>query len=79
MPLFLSSRGQRISIRSIEVIIKNYANNALPDRKITSGAFRKMYKNKLYQETKDVYLVASVLGFSHKHLRLDRLDNEIQI
>lgn len=79
MPLFLSSRGQRISIRSIEVIIKNYANNALPDRKITSGAFRKMYKNKLYQETKDVYLVASVLGYSHKQLLLDRLDNKIQI
>lgn len=60
--LFLSSRRRRLSVRSIEVLIKKYAQRSLPLKKITPHKLRSTYATQLYKETGDIYLVAEALG-----------------
>lgn len=60
--LFLSSRNTRLSVRSIEVIIKKYAASSLPGKHITPHKLRATYATQLYEETGDIYLVAESLG-----------------
>lgn len=60
--LFLSSRKQRISVRSVQVLVKKYAQTVTTLKKITPHKLRSTYGTNLYQETGDIYLVADVLG-----------------
>lgn len=60
--LFLSLRKKRIAVRSIEVLVKKYAQIVTPLKKITPHKLRSTYGTALYQETGDIYLVADVLG-----------------
>ena len=60
--LFLSSRLTRISIRSVEVMVKKYSQTVTTLKKITPHKLRSTYGTSLYQETGDIYLVADVLG-----------------
>lgn len=60
--LFLSSRKQRLSVRSIEYLVKKYAASSLPGKHITPHKLRATFATQLYEETGDIYLVAGALG-----------------
>jgi site-specific recombinase XerD len=62
--LFLSLRNQRIGVRTIENMVKKYAQNVTPYKHITPHKLRSTYGTNLYRETGDIYLVADVLGHS---------------
>lgn len=64
--LFLSSRKTRLCARSIEIIIKKYAQKAIPNKHITPHKLRATYATDLYNATGDIYLVAENLG--HKDI-----------
>lgn len=68
--LFLSSQRKRISVRSVENLVKKYASVTTPLKKITPHKLRSTYGTALYQETGDIYLVADVLG--HKDVNTTR-------
>jgi len=60
--LFLSNQRRRISVRSVENMVKKYARITTPLKKITPHKLRSTYGTSLYQQTSDIYLVADVLG-----------------
>lgn len=60
--LFVSSQKKRMSVRSMEYLVKKYAKVATPLKKITPHKLRSTYGTNLYKETKDIYIVAEVLG-----------------
>lgn len=60
--LFLSLRGNRMAVRSIEVMVKKYCTMINTNKKITPHKLRSTYGTALYKETGDIYLVADVLG-----------------
>ncbi|MCI8889018.1 MAG: tyrosine-type recombinase/integrase [Hungatella sp.] len=62
--LFLSLQMKRMSVRSVENLVKKYAKIVTPLKKITPHKLRSTYGTTLYQETGDIYLVADVLGHS---------------
>lgn len=62
--LFLSLQRKRISVRSVEKMVKKYAQLVTPLKKITPHKLRSTYGTSLYRETGDIYLVADVLGHS---------------
>lgn len=62
--LFLSLQKKRISVRSVENLVKKYAKIITPLKHITPHKLRSTYGTALYQETGDIYLVADVLGHS---------------
>lgn len=62
--LFLSLQKKRIHVRSVENLVKKYAQIAAPRKKITPHKLRSTYGTTLYRETGDIYLVADVLGHS---------------
>ena len=68
--LFLSMQMKRISVRSVEKLVKKYASRVTTLKKITPHKLRSTYGTALYQETGDIYLVADVLG--HKDVNTTR-------
>ena len=62
--LFLSLQMKRLTVRSVENLVKKYARIATPLKRITPHKLRSTYGTALYQETGDIYLVADVLGHS---------------
>lgn len=66
---FLSLQNKRISVRSVEILVKKYASN-VSVKKITPHKLRSTFGTNLYQETGDIYLVADVLG--HKDVNTTR-------
>ncbi len=60
--LFLSLQNKRISVRSVEKLVKKYASRVTTLKKITPHKLRSTYGTSLYQATEDIYLVADVLG-----------------
>ena len=68
--LFFSTQRKRIGIRAVENLVKKYAKQVTPLKKITPHKLRSTYGTALYQETGDIYLVADVLG--HKDVNTTR-------
>ena len=68
--LFLSMQNKRIGVRAVEKLVKKYASRVTSLKKITPHKLRSTYGTSLYQETGDIYLVASVLG--HKDVNTTR-------
>ena len=67
--LFLSLRHKRITVRSVEILLKKYVAAALPyrsDEKISPHKMRSTFGTTLYKETGDIKLVADTLG--HKNI-----------
>ncbi len=62
--LFLSTQMRRISVRAVEIMVKKYTEVATPLKNITPHKFRSTYGTALYRATKDIYVVAEVLGHS---------------
>lgn len=68
--LFLSLQKKRISVRSVENMVKKYSRLVTTVKNITPHKLRSTYGTVLYQETGDIYLVADVLG--HKDVNTTR-------
>lgn len=62
--LFLSMQKKRISVRSVEKLVKKYSSIITSVKRITPHKLRSTYGTNLYQSTSDIYLVADVLGHS---------------
>ena len=60
--LFLSLQKKRMTVRSVEKLVKKYAKLITPLKNITPHKLRSTYGTELYQETGDIYVVAEVLG-----------------
>lgn len=60
--LFLSMQKKRISVRSVENLVKKYSKLVTSLKNITPHKLRSTYGTELYRETGDIYLVADVLG-----------------
>lgn len=60
--LFISMKRQRMSVRSVERMVKKYSSQVTTVKKITPHKLRSTYGTNLYNETGDIYLVAEVLG-----------------
>lgn len=60
--LFLSLQRKRISVRSVQVLVKKYTSMVTSLKNISPHKLRSTYGTNLYRETGDIYLVADVLG-----------------
>lgn len=60
--LFLSTQRRRMGVQAVENMVKKYASQVTPNKKITPHKLRSTYGTSLYKETGDIYLVADVLG-----------------
>lgn len=60
--LFLSTQRRRMGVQAVENMVKKYAGQITPNKKITPHKLRSTYGTSLYKETGDIYLVADVLG-----------------
>ena len=68
--LFISMKNQRISVRAVQVLVKNYAKEITPLKKITPHKLRSTFGTDLYRKTGDIYAVADFLG--HKDVNTTR-------
>lgn len=59
--VFISNQKQRMTVRSIEYVIKKHTENII-DKHITPHKLRHTFGTNLYQKKKDIYLVADALG-----------------
>ena len=57
-------QSRRIGVQAVQNLVKKYAKEVTPLKKITPHKLRSTYGTALYQETDDIYLVAEVLGHS---------------
>lgn len=62
--LFLSLQQRRLDVRSVQNLVKKYAQHIAPLKPITPHKLRSTFGTNLYHETGDIYLVADVLGHS---------------
>lgn len=60
--LFLSLQNKRLSVRSIQNLVKKYAKLVTKLKNISPHKLRSTYGTNLYRETGDIYIVADVLG-----------------
>lgn len=60
--LFYSIQKKRMGVQAVQKLVKKYATETTPLKKITPHKLRSTYGTTLYQETDDIYLVAEVLG-----------------
>ena len=60
--MFISLQNKRISVRAVENLVKKFAAIASPLKKISPHKLRSTFGTNLYKETKDIYIVADILG-----------------
>lgn len=60
--LFLSLQNKRITVRAVQNIVKKYTAAVNPIKDVSPHKLRSTYGTALYRETKDIYVVAEVLG-----------------
>jgi len=60
--LFLSLQNKRITVRAVQNIVKKYTQAVNPIKSVSPHKLRSTYGTALYRETKDIYVVAEVLG-----------------
>lgn len=68
--LFLSLQNRRLTVRSVQNLVKKYSALVTKLKNISPHKLRSTYGTNLYQETGDIYLVADVLG--HKDVNTTR-------
>lgn len=59
---FLSTQKKRISVRAVEDLVKKYTKNVVHLKNISPHKLRSTFGTNLYRETKDIYIVATMLG-----------------
>lgn len=77
--LFLSNQCRRISLRQVQILVKKYSESVTA-KKITPHKLRSTFGTNLYNETKDINIVANVLG--HKTIETTQkhyVDTEEQL
>ncbi|MBE5816912.1 MAG: integrase [Clostridiales bacterium] len=74
--LFLSGQRKRITNRAIQNLVKKYAHMITPLKRISPHSLRKTYGTTLYNQTGDIYLVATVLG--HKDVNTTKKHYAVQ-
>lgn len=65
--LFISQRGTRLAVRSVEAVLKKYTDYTFgtdTKEKITPHKLRSTYASNLLEESDNIYLVSKVLGHS---------------
>lgn len=60
--LFLTIQRGRMGVRSVEKLVKKYAQTVTTTKNITPHSLRRTYGTSLYNATGDLYLTAEVLG-----------------
>ena len=60
--MFISLQNKRISVRAVENLVKKFAQIASPLKKISPHKLRSTCVTNLYKETRDIYIVADILG-----------------
>ncbi len=60
--LFISLQNKRMCVRAVEKMIKKFAQESSPLKKISPHKLRSTFGTNLYRETQDIYIVADVLG-----------------
>ena len=60
--LFLSTQRRRISVRAVENLVQKYTKNVVGLKKISPHKLRSTFGTNLYRKTKDIYVVATMLG-----------------
>lgn len=68
--MFVSLQKRRMTVRTVEYLVKKYAQIINPLKKITPHKLRSTFGTNLYQQTNDIYMVADVLG--HKDVNTTR-------
>ena len=68
--LFLSIQKKRLTVRSVENLVKKYSESTGGLKHISPHKLRSSYGTALYRESGDIYLVADVLG--HKDVNTTR-------
>lgn len=68
--MFISLQNKRISVRAVENLVKKFAQIASPLKKISPHKLRSTFGTNLYKQTRDIYIVADVLG--HKDVNTTR-------
>ena len=66
--LFLSLRGSRITVRSVEILTKKYSSMLATNKTITPHKLRSTFGTDVYNNTVDIYLTAKSLG--HKDINV---------
>ena len=62
--LFISRKGQRISVRAVERMVKKYTASVVPMKNITPHKLRSTFATNLCEETGDIYITSDALGHS---------------
>lgn len=60
--MFVSLQNKRICVRAVENLVKKFAKEGSPLKKISPHKLRSTFGTNLYRQTKDIYIVADVLG-----------------
>lgn len=60
--LFISLQNKRIGVRAVEKLVKKFSSIANPLKSVSPHKLRSTFGTALYRETKDIYVVAEVLG-----------------
>ena len=60
--MFLSLQNRRLTVRSVENLVKKYAQLVNNLKKITPHKLRSTFGTNLYKKTGDIYVVADCLG-----------------
>lgn len=68
--LFISMKGRRMAVRSIETMIEKYTSCLCINKKITPHKLRSTYATEIYRQTGDIYLVSSSLD--HKNINTSK-------
>ena len=62
--LFISRKGQRISVRAVQRLVDKYTTTTVPMKRITPHKLRSTFATNLYDETGDIYITSDALGHS---------------
>lgn len=60
--MFVSLQNKRLCVRAVENLVKKFAKESAPLKKISPHKLRSTFGTNLYRETKDIYIVADILG-----------------
>ncbi len=60
--MFLSLQNKRLCVRAVENIVNKFAKQVSPLKKISPHKLRSTFGTELYRKTKDIYIVADILG-----------------
>ena len=60
--MFISLQNKRLCVRAVENLVKKFAKESTPLKKISPHKLRSTFGTNLYRETGDIYIVADVLG-----------------